>query len=243
MRFETINASYYLVSRLQYAQNVKYIRDEGDIILLDLKNDEQVMILIVERGINLGEVQYYFKTNTKQGIHTLMILWVDMFIARDGTHITMPDWMAALDSVHRGKIYGYEVAARTAWFFPIYLEGKGMKRTVRYGNVVNYANIGGHMQKSQSPFLGGTWRVGGFDAVGEGYSDEPYNERYRHGSPLAVYYEALGLQDGAALDIVKTYYRNLARQYHPDLNPDSDAVNRMAQINDAYQRILQHLAD
>ncbi|MEO1643660.1 MAG: hypothetical protein AAFR67_00630 [Chloroflexota bacterium] len=117
MRFETINASQFLVHRLDYAQAVKSIRDEGDIILLDLQNDKQVMILIIERGMHLNEVRHYYKDNTRKGIYTLMILWVDMFLPRDGETYVLDDWMHVLVSLHGGKMYGYEVAGRDAFFF------------------------------------------------------------------------------------------------------------------------------
>ena len=35
------------------------------------------------------------------------------------------------------------------------------------------------------------------------------------------YYEVLGLQKGATEDEIKKAYRKLAKQYHPDLNPDN----------------------
>ena len=35
------------------------------------------------------------------------------------------------------------------------------------------------------------------------------------------YYEVLGLQKGATDDEIKKAYRKLAKQYHPDLNPDN----------------------
>jgi hypothetical protein len=243
MRFETLYASQYLVRRLQYAHAVTHVRDEGDIIMLRLKQGVEVMILMVERGINLSDVQYHYRTNAKRGIYTLMLLWVDMFIASDGTTIHMPDWMAALDSLHEGKLYGFESQGRDAYFFPVYLEGSGRERTVRYGNVVNYAHIGGRVVDSQSPPLRGTWRIADFDVNGRAYNDDQsiYN-RYRHGSPLAVYYAMLGLDDGTDLNRVKATYRALARQHHPDLNPSADTHQQMARINDAYQRIAQHIA-
>ena len=35
------------------------------------------------------------------------------------------------------------------------------------------------------------------------------------------YYEVLGLQKGCSEDEMKKAYRKLAKQYHPDLNPDN----------------------
>lgn len=243
MRFETINASYYLVSRLQYADAVTNIRDEGDIILLDLADDTQAMLLLIERGMSLSEIQYYYTANTRKGIATLMLLWVDMFIPSDGADYELADWMLALDSLHAGKLYGYEVAGRQAFFFPVYLEGDGSTRRIRYGNTVNFAHIGVHTVASDSPLLRGTWHVASFDHSHQSYADAPFDQRYRHGSPLAVYFEILGLSDGAELAAVKIAYRALARQHHPDTNDADDAHQQMAQINDAYQRIIQHLAE
>lgn len=240
MRFETIYASNYLVRRLQYAHVVKHIRDEGDALLITLQSNEQVMILLIERGMNLGEVQFHLKSNSQVGIYTLMLLWVDIFIPFDGTVMQIPTWMHALDHLHGGKLYGYEVYGREAFFFPIYLEGTGAYRTIRYGNVVNYAHIGGYQVQSAYPPLTGNYYVADFERAGQGYSKQSATERYRHGSPLAVYFELLGLPDGANLDLVKQAYRQLARQFHPDLNSHVDAHQQMSEVNDAYERIMQH---
>ena len=48
------------------------------------------------------------------------------------------------------------------------------------------------------------------------------------------YYEVLGLQKGATDDEIKKAYRKLAKQYHPDLNPDNpEAEAKFKEINEA----------
>ncbi|MCU7549713.1 J domain-containing protein [Chitinophagaceae bacterium LB-8] len=48
------------------------------------------------------------------------------------------------------------------------------------------------------------------------------------------YYKILGLDKNASSDDIKKAYRKLARQYHPDLNPnDKEAHKRFQQINEA----------
>lgn len=50
------------------------------------------------------------------------------------------------------------------------------------------------------------------------------------------YYEILGISKTATLEEIKQAYRQLARQYHPDLNAgDKEAEDSFKLINEAYQ--------
>jgi molecular chaperone DnaJ len=50
------------------------------------------------------------------------------------------------------------------------------------------------------------------------------------------YYEVLGLARGCSADDVKSAYRKLAKEHHPDRNPDDNAAaeHRIKEINEAY---------
>lgn len=49
------------------------------------------------------------------------------------------------------------------------------------------------------------------------------------------YYEVLGLSKGADDDEIKKSYRNLAKKYHPDMNPgNAEAEVKFKEINEAY---------
>ena len=243
MRYETIVASQYLVTRLDYAQVVKDMRDEGDIILVDLKSGEKLMLILVERGMSLEELQRFYRTNTEAGIYTLMFFWVDMLLPRDGSKMKLNDWLAVEVGLHRGKLYGYEVAGRDAFFFPVQMLGKGMERTVRYGNIVSYAAIGCGTVDSLNPYMPGQWRVAHFEQTEQVYRDHTAQQAVVQVDKLTVDYARLGLLPNADFEAVKRAYRTLARLYHPDVNTNADADERMKQINEAYQRIEKNVGE
>ncbi len=58
---------------------------------------------------------------------------------------------------------------------------------------------------------------------------------------LARYYKILGLRRSASSKEVKAAYRLLVRQYHPDINPDAQAIEQFILINDAYTAVLEEI--
>lgn len=48
-------------------------------------------------------------------------------------------------------------------------------------------------------------------------------------------FEILGLARNATPREVKTAWRRLARAFHPDVNPDSDAAERFREIAEAFE--------
>ncbi len=51
------------------------------------------------------------------------------------------------------------------------------------------------------------------------------------------YYDILGVDKNASTDDIKSAYRKLAKQYHPDVNKSPDATAKFKSINEAYETL------
>src|ERR1700754_4580016 len=49
------------------------------------------------------------------------------------------------------------------------------------------------------------------------------------------YYEVLGVPRGASTEEIRSAYRRLARENHPDVSKDPDASARFSEISEAYE--------
>lgn len=58
---------------------------------------------------------------------------------------------------------------------------------------------------------------------------------------LADCYRLLGLRTGASYDEIKASYRRLAREYHPDVNPDNQqqTQEKFIQLTEAYKFLME----
>lgn len=59
----------------------------------------------------------------------------------------------------------------------------------------------------------------------------PYLSKF---SSMNRYYEVLGLKNGASDEEIKKAYRKMSKKYHPDINSDEGAAEKMSEVNEAY---------
>lgn len=55
---------------------------------------------------------------------------------------------------------------------------------------------------------------------------------------MSEYYRILGVPENASEEQIKKAYRVLARKYHPDVNPASDAAENFIRVTEAYEILI-----
>lgn len=233
MRFDTHRISAFLVHELQKARPLLRVTDDGgDLIHVSTSSGETIYIYLIESPITVYEITGIVEANTAAGIHSLFILWCDLFLPVEGSRYRPNDWMATLLALGNDLIYGFDPYGGDKLIFPVYFEGAGIERHVRYGKPVNVAWLHVTQVSTRSMYVSGTWRMADFEPLSA-------EQREHLHDPLSAYYRVLGLHRHVSREGVKRAYRRLARQYHPDIDQTPEATARMQQINDAYERIMR----
>jgi len=243
MRFDTYNASASLVNQLIDSGVIRRVlHDGGDLILVQLQSGERVSLYLIERSIELYQIVDILEQDSADHIYTLFIFWGEMFLPGHGQWFEVEDWMAALLALYRDRIYAFDVFGREMFLFPVHFEGEGKYRYIRHGPTVDFNSLLCKDIHTASTYIAGFWRVAYFaEDAGQPRTDGKPHTPAR--TRLQACYEFLGLQADAGRDAVKQAYRQLARQYHPDLSDEPDAHTLMQRLNEAYAYILGHLGD
>jgi len=241
LRYDTFTAVSQFITELQEQNVVRRIYEDGDMMYFSLMSGERVMAYMIERAFSLQNLQHHLSTNTTRGRYSLFFFYFDVFLPAHGDLFLIEDWMRALLAVQGGLIYGFEVTGKKAFYFPVYFEGTGRYRHVTHGTDVNLSRLHGETVQTDEPSIAGRWKVASFAAREGDTYEAPYEPVAAPVSPMLRYYETLGLPLGETLTTVKKAYRDLARQYHPDVNNTPHANLRMKQINEAYLHLIAHL--
>lgn len=246
VRFDTYNASAHLVRQLEASGVATVTHDGGDTVLVQLKSGHEVSIHLIETILPPYELKLNLIENAEDEIYSLFVLWSDMFLPADNEVFQPDPWMLALMALYGGKLYAFDVYGKDIRIFPTYFEAVDLVNyRIHYGADIDVTQLGCGVQESNSYYLDGTWLVADFTGATpppkRRKAEEPKPSRPAPRQRPESPWEILGIAKTTQRDEIKRAYRRLARRYHPDLNPSSDAHDLMQKLNTAYQRILDEL--
>ncbi len=230
MRTETYFASAALVTQFEQTGRIAHVHhDGGDIIHIELRSHEHVLIHLIESSIPLPEVLGTLDNNRAHQHYTLFLFWADRLLPPPGETHVIEAWMRPLLALYGDRLYGYEVHGRRIFVFPVYFDGTSSLRRTRYGAYLDASRLVCRTADIHRAGLDGTYCAADFG--------DPHTPPPPPPHPLAAEYARLGVATDADLKAIKLAYRRLARRYHPDVNRDPGAHLHMQQINEAYRRI------
>lgn len=244
IRYQTYQASSYLVKQLSDARVGAYLlEDGGDIIQFELRTGHIVSIHLIESGLPLYEIRNTLHYNAERGVFTLFVLWARLMLPHHAQVYDPEDWMHALLTLYGDRIYGYDVFDGEVFVFPVHFRGAGRVRTVEYGTTAHMERITCRMVETALPGLEGRWRIAALDGQTPHADHDPQAGRItpEQLTALEASYALLGVTFEDDRETIKKAYRLLARRYHPDTNTSDEANGMMQQINDAYRQILDAL--
>lgn len=254
MRLDTYSFRNHLIEALEAGDSGAQIElDDGDVIRVRLSSHERVEIHIIEREVEIEEIRSIFAQNQalEDSTHTLYLLWCDMTLPDHGEVFEPEAWLLTLHTLYGQRVYGYRVYGYESYIYPVHLEWLSpVQRRAHYGAPVRIAALGCAINHVESAKLAGAWYIADFnDSSPSATYQRTYktvDDRQRRQLPqptheLQHYYALLGVEVTANRDTLKKAYRNLARLYHPDLNPEAGTHEKMQHINEAYRIISMWL--
>lgn len=225
---------------------------EERFVMVKLAGGETVVIFLLDRDVPVGILKKAMRDNTTRGIHTLFVLWAGRLPA-DGDMVELSAGVNALRTLYHDKVYAYEVVENKVAIFPVQLraQDRSLKRHIIYEPAVRMDGLACQHIETAFP-MQGFWATAGFypkkhyepNPTRQEYAPPPSNHRPDNStSNTRRHYIVLGVRIGAGEEEIRQAYRQLARQFHPDLNTSEDATKRMQEINQAYRELMRHFEE
>lgn len=138
--------------------------------------------------------------------------------------------------------YGGVVAGLMERYYGIKIHPQPITATPTLGIIellyLGTAKVNGNGAKTASGWTENGWTVKVTEAVLKRYFDPSYTEQTKTEKPKATtYYEMLSVSKTATLDQIKSGYRRMVKQWHPDVCHDPDAAEVFRAVQKAYETL------
>lgn len=227
-------------------------RFDENSLLVSQTDAAGVVIYVFESCPSPRMLGHILTQNSQQALYSLPILNGDMLYDMDKR---LEHTLSMLDIFYPRKAYVYKVLDGEISVLPVYMEWPEEHVKFYLSPPVDLLRL----KRREVELERMTFRVADFGArppydprvrfrrwqarYGSGNGGRRTHQRRRRttyrGYAASTYYEILGLSRGASLQEIRTAYRQLARELHPDVNPSPEAKARMQKINEAYAALVK----
>lgn len=218
-----------------------------------------VQLHLLEKPTKTRSIKRIVQESTRVGIGSLFILNRQL-VPADGVVVTPGEWLQVIHALTDDRIYFYYVDGGEPHIGQLHLRQVANldEYEVVYGPEIMLTQLPFFRVWVKLPAIKGNWLVANFGSTN--FWQPLHEQRQRHyqwtawhyyhrrasngavgtgvtDNQLAECYAFLGLQDGAGCDEIKTAYRKLAQQLHPDVSelPTEEAQVKFNTLCEAYQ--------
>jgi molecular chaperone DnaJ len=268
----TATIKRWLAQRLDSIDSIQksVVSQEPDIVVHSWSG-VLVHVHVVDAPLKPRALKRTVQEATRVGIGSLFVVNRSL-LPPDGARLMPADWLMMLHALTDDKIYAYHLADSGPCIQQVHFQmtTKSDEREVWYGPNIEIGQLPFFRVWVKTSLLKGDFLVANFGAPAFWHNRDYRNARqqaadearranrtytrveYGFGSsapahrvqptPLDVALAHLGLKPGASCEEVKSAFRRLALEIHPDVSalPKQEAENRFRELNDAYNYIRDH---
>ncbi len=238
------------------AQSVESIEDRY--LLVKMASGKLVVVYLVYSPLSAKAIKRAMRDNTTRSVHSLFVVSMRL-LPVNGTITQLPAYLNILQTLYHSKVYAYVESKRGLTLFPVRFrtDDGNMERRTIYQSPLTIADMTCGFVETSYP-IQGFWATANFQAKVQWepsgtFDFQQYQTHYQrqerrsstdHAAAVNKvvsrhHYEVLGVAYDADEEQIRQAYRQLARQFHPDLNTAPDAKERMQEINVAYQTLMR----
>lgn len=248
----------------------KCVLDQGADIVVHSWRGVLIHVHLLDEAPKPRQLKKQVQEATRTGIGSLFVVSAGL-LPPDGATVIPADWMLALHALTEEKIYSYRLTDSGPRIGQVHLRmtNKSEEREVWYGPDIEIGQLPFFRIWIKTAILKGDFLVANFAAppfwhnrdyrsarAAEnaqrtaqaqrvqyefGYGSGPSHGFTRTQTALERSYARLGLTSNASCDEVKTAFRRLALESHPDVSalPKQEAEIRFRELSEAYNFIRE----
>lgn len=260
MRTEFKNVQDVRGASTEADPSVIYKAHQADLVVSTWMGARLYIYLFHEQP-KLRDIKNLLKDNSRHGIGTLFFVRHDLLPSND-TIVKLLDWQEALMSLNGEFIYSYVIGETSLSLAQVHFTPAPTKDEFRCWHLPNFTieNVSVRMREVENN-VRGTWHIGDIASPSykrkmnyeraqqrfhyrTKYTQEPAHgaRKYTPDDELGKCYAIMGVERTANEREVKSAFRRLALQVHPDVSalPVQEADRRFRELSDAYETIKAH---
>lgn len=227
-------------------------------LVVDTWMGTRLHVHLVTKPPKLRDLKGLLKDNSARNVGTLFVVAPEL-LPSPAQSVKIEDWQEGLWALNDGWIYSYHLQEGTPSLIQVQMSPTPIAQVYHVWHMTDFAIENVVVQRRDFYHaMKGSWYVADIASVSykrkvhyerqsqrfhysTKYTHRPENQR-SSSDKLAAYYAMIGVKADASEREIKSAFRRLALQYHPDVSPlpRPEAERLIKELLEAYDAIKDH---